>query len=169
MIAARTAAVVAAVSDVIIITGDSGVHQWGMYNHLVVMREPDKAGLDGAAATLRDHAISVGRPWLLLHADLPLISTDDVIALLTPLQAGRAVIAPSHDGGTSGLGASGRIEFRYGTGSYHRHLRQLPTAAVVVRPGLGLDLDTVADLDGILRHRRGDWIRTILAAIDSPT
>ena len=168
-IAARTAAVVAEVGDAAIITGDAGVQQWATDLGLAVLREPDEAGLDGAAAALRDHAMEIGRPWLLLHADLPLISADDAIAVLRPLQAGEAVIAPSRDGGTSALGALGKVDFRYGPGSYHRHLRQMPAAAVVVRPGLVFDLDTVADLDRILRHPRGDWIRTVLAAIDSPT
>ena len=86
-------------------------------------------------------------------------------------QGGRwlEVIAPSHDGGTSALGATGHLDFHYGVGSFHRHLRQAPRAAVIVRPGLAFDLDTVDDLDAVLRHPRGNWIEMLLAAIDSPT
>ena len=169
-IAARTAAVVAAAeAEVVIVTGDSGVRRWATSLELDTIAERDGAGLDGAAAALRDHALGMGRPWLVLHADLPLISIAEVAAVIEPLRRGRPVIAPSHDGGTSALGGAGHIDFHYGTSSFHRHLRKAPTAAVIVSPGLAFDLDTVGDLDGILRHPRGIWIKQLLAAIDSPT
>ncbi len=169
-IAASTASVVAAAGgEVVIVTGDAGVRGWATNLGLGTVTEPKGAGLDGAAAALRDHAVGRGRSWLVLHADLPLIGEADAAALLQPLGTGRPVVAPSHDGGTSAIGSRGLIEFRYGNGSYHRHLRQMPAAAVVVRPGLAFDLDTVADLDGILRHPGGKWIRELLAAIDSPS
>lgn len=173
-IAARTAAtVIGAGGEVVIVTGDSGVRRWaatlGIGLNVGTIRERQGAGLDGAATALRDHALDLGRPWLLVHADLPLISVKDIEAVLRPIHDGIAVIAPSHDGGTSVLGGHGRVEFRYGVGSYHRHLRQMPAATVIVRPGLTFDLDTVDDLDLILRHPRGIWIEELLTAIDSPT
>lgn len=167
-IAARTAAAVTATGvEVVIVTGDSGVRRWATDLGLGTVAEPAGAGLNGAAAALRDHAIGAGRPWLVMHADLPLISRAEVGAVLESLRAGGTVIAPSHDGGTSALGGLGHVDFRYGIGSFQRHLRQVPTAAVIVRPGLAFDLDTVDDLDGMLRHPRGDWIKRLLAAIDS--
>lgn len=168
-IAARTAETVAAADgQVVIVTGDAGVRQWATGLALGTVSEWEGGGLDGAAGALRDHAIAAGRPWLVLHADLPLISVGEIAAVLQALRAGRAVIAPSHDGGTSALGGVGDIDFRYGIASYHRHLRQVPTADVIVCPGLALDLDTVGDLDAVLRHPRGDWIKRLLSAIDSP-
>lgn len=169
-IAAHTAAVVAAAAaEVFIVAGDSGVRRWAAGLGLGTIAEPDAGGLDGAAAALRDRAIGSGRAWLVLHADLPLISDGEMRAVLDPLRAGRAVIAPSHDGGTSAFGATGPLDFHYGIGSFHRHFRQVPTGAVVVRPGLAFDLDTVDDLDAVLRHPRGKWIERLLTAIDSPT
>ena len=168
-IAARTAAAVAdAAAEVVIVTGDAGVRRWAAKLGLDTIAEPDAGGLNEASAALRDHAIANGRTWLVLHADLPLISEGEMRAVLEPLHDGTAVVAPSHDGGTSALGGTGRLDFRYGVGSFHRHLRQVPTAAVVVRPGLAFDLDTVDDLDAVLRHPRGKWIERLLTAIDSP-
>jgi 2-phospho-L-lactate guanylyltransferase len=169
-IAARTAAAAAGAGvEVIIVTGDSGVRRWAGDLGLRTIAEPEGTGLNGAAAALRDQAIRAGRSWLVIHADLPLISPTEVGAMLEPLRNGGTVIAPSHDGGTSALGGFGHVDFRYGIGSFQRHLRQVPTAAVIVRPGLAFDLDTVEDLDGILGHPHGDWIKRLLAAIDSPT
>jgi 2-phospho-L-lactate guanylyltransferase (CobY/MobA/RfbA family) len=112
-IAARTAATVAdAAADVVIIAGDSGVRRWAANLELETIGEPDAGGLNGAAAALRDHAISGGRAWMVLHADLPLISDGEMRAVLEPLRAGAAVVAPSHDGGTSALGGTGRLDFR---------------------------------------------------------
>ena len=169
-IAARTAAAVAAAGvEVVVVTGDPGVRRWAGDLGLESIAEPEGTGLNGAAAALRDHAIGAGRSWLVIHADLPLVSSTEVGAMLEPLRNGKTVIAPSHDGGTSALGGSGQFDFRYGIGSFQRHLRQVPTATVIVRAGLAFDLDTVEDLDGILGHPRGDWIKRLLAAIDSPT
>lgn len=168
-IAARTAAVAAAAgAEVVIVTGDAGVRRWAAGLELGTLTEPDGAGLDGAASALCDHAVGLGRLWLVLHADLPLVTEDEVAAILRPLRNGAAVIAPSYDGGTSAIGGAGRIAFSYGIGSFHRHLRRLAPASVIVRPGLAFDLDTVADLDDVLRHARGQWIKRLLAAIDSP-
>lgn len=168
-IAARTAAMAQlAEVDVVIVTGDDGVGHWSGNLGLSTIREgAPGSGLNGAARALRNYAHSMGQPWLLLHADLPLIQPPDIAALVGPLLAGTGVISPSYDGGTSALGNAAEAIFSYGAGSYHRHLRSLTDATVVVRPGLAFDLDTAADLGEISRHRDGEWILGLLAAIDS--
>ncbi|MCP3975216.1 MAG: NTP transferase domain-containing protein [bacterium] len=169
-VARRTALVASATgATVVFVTGDSGVRRWAEsygYPTLAESRS-NRSGLDGAASAVRDHAMELGRPWLVLHADLPLISVNDISALLEPLTSGRPVIAPSYDGGTAALGGHRFVEFAYGSGSYRRHLREVPNAAVIVRPGLAHDLDTVADLDEIVTRPGGQWINQLLATIDS--
>ena len=168
-IAARTAAAAAAAgAAVVIVTGDAGVRRWASGLGHEVVDESPRSGLDAAAAALVEHARSRARPWVVLHADLPLITRRDVGALLDGLASGRAVIAPSRDGGSSAVGGREPIRFAYGPGSFHRHHRQLPAAAVVVRPGLAWDLDTVSDLDLMLRLPGAAWLRELLAAIGSP-
>lgn len=141
-IAARTVGVAAEVAETVVVTGDAGVASWASSLGVdAVIEEP--GGLDGAAAALV--AAARGRPWLLVHADLPRLGADDLSAVLDGLDAAGDVLAPSWDGGTSAMGGRGPKAFSYGPGSFHAHLRATPSAAVVVRPGLALDLDTPAD------------------------
>ena len=103
-------------------------------------------GLDGAARAVVGAAHG---PWAVLHADLPLLHHDDLgVALAAADEVGWA-IAPSSDGGTSFLAGIGDFPFSYGSGSFHRHLAAHPGAAVVVRRGLAVDLDTPADLAAV--------------------
>ena len=80
-----------------------------------------------------------GKRLLVIHADLPAISA-----------AGETVaIAPDrHGAGTNAIAltdASG-FPFAFGPESFKRHREAAPKARIVERPGLGLDIDTPADL-----------------------
>ena len=171
-IAAHTLQTVAvAGGDAVVISGDSGVRSWAAEIGFSSEGEgPPGTGLDGAVTALQKRAMAERRPWLVVHADLPLLYPADVGLVLEHLAEASAVIAPSHDGGTSALGAYGPVVPSYGTGSYQRHLRslsQLPDVRTVCRPGLAFDLDTVADLDMLSAAERASWIRNELEAIDS--
>jgi len=172
-IAAHTLRTVAeAGADVVVVTGDEGVASWAAGLGVGTLSEGPLGGLDAAVAALQDVALGSPRrrPWLALHADLPMLIPEDVLALVAALSATSAVIAPSHDGGTSALGAARRMATRYGTASYHHHLRRLqlgPDGRVITRPGLAFDLDTVDDLDLMTGYRRAGWLRDRVAAIDS--
>jgi 2-phospho-L-lactate guanylyltransferase (CobY/MobA/RfbA family) len=52
--------------------------------------------------------------------------------------------------------------FRYGPGSFRRHLALYPEAAIVVRLGLLHDVDTYADLDSARNHPRGAWLTGVI-------
>ena len=95
------------------------------------------------------------RGVLVLPADLPLISREDVLTLI-----GRAaeppvvVIAPDrHEKGTNALliSPSGLIEYDFGEDSFQRHCEQVKKAGarleIVNLPTLGLDLDLPEDLE----------------------
>ena len=92
---------------------------------------------------------------LILPADLPLITPDDIRALI-----GRAgeppavVIAPDRHGtGTNALliSPSGLIEYDFGENSFQRHCERARAAGarleIVNLPSLGLDLDLPEDLE----------------------
>ncbi len=169
-IASRTVAIArAAGADVWVVTADSAVASWARRQGVGVLVESPGPGLglNRAAAAVMDYAGRRNRPWLVLHADLPLLAPTDVTAVLEPMAAGRAVISPSHDGGTAAVGAAHPVAVDYGPGSFHRHLRILQGAQVVIRPGLAFDLDTVADLDALISSEAGAWLRDAIAAIDS--
>jgi len=166
-IAARTAALVAdAAGDVVIVTGDPGVARWAeaLGHDIVDERTAEGHGLDRAARAVAAYATRLGRPWAIVHADLPLVSLADLTAVF---EAGlhHGAVAPSYDGGTNVLAHRGDdIQFAYGPGSFHRHVSAAPGAAVVVRPGLALDLDTPEDLAHITRLPQGAWLADLLGA-----
>jgi 2-phospho-L-lactate guanylyltransferase len=91
---------------------------------------------------------------LILPADLPLLTREDVIALIE--RAGDppvVVIAPDrHEKGTNALliSPSGLIEYDFGENSFRRHCERAREAGarleIVDLPSLGLDLDLPEDL-----------------------
>ncbi len=159
-IAARTTGEARATgARVAIVTGDQGVARWARQLGAEVVREsPDYGpGLNGAAAAAAASADRDGSDWLILHADLPLISRSDLETAIGRHRPGCYVIAPSYDGGTALLMGTGTFAFSYGPGSFHRHLKTAGTAGdVVVRTGLALDLDTPRDLEAARAHGMTD-------------
>ncbi len=141
-IAARTIRVASRVGSPAVVTGDDAVAEWAAAHGAGVIRE-QPGGLDGAASAIV--ADADGRPWMVLHADLPRVCPDDLRRAADALSSVPAVLAPSWDGGTSLFGGTGPARFSYGPGSFHRHLRGSPGALVLVRRGLALDLDTPSD------------------------
>lgn len=140
--------------QVAVVTGDKGVAAWAEATGVEVLAEQSGfgPGLNGAAATAAAAAERRGSAWLILHADLPLVTTADLQTAIGRHAPGDYVIAPSYDGGTSLLMGSGSFAFAYGSGSFHRHLQEAGGAEVVVRTGLALDLDTPRDLAAVRAH-----------------
>lgn len=99
--------------------------------------------------------IHATRGVLILPADLPLISREDVLTLIG--KAGEppvVVIAPDRHGrGTNALliSPSGLIEYDFGENSFQRHCERAKEAGarleIVDLPSLGLDLDLPEDLE----------------------
>ena len=99
-------------------------------------------------------AVAVSGPRLVIHADLPLVTPDDVEALLAAAQGGAAIAPDRHGTGVNALAldAGVSLEFRFGPGSLARHQEQAGGGlAVVARQGLALDIDTPDDLAEAVR------------------
>ena len=112
-------------------------------------------GLNAGLEQARQEAIAEGVTTLvILHGDLPNLTTDDVAALLDALpQAGGVAIGPDRAGmGTNALALRppDAIAFSFGAGSFAAHVAEAEgvgtTLVEVHRPGLAFDLDTPADL-----------------------
>jgi 2-phospho-L-lactate guanylyltransferase (CobY/MobA/RfbA family) len=120
------------------------------------------AAVERALATVSD------APVLVVNADLPCLTEDDVRALLDAVPEDGLVVAPAPDGTTNALGLSrpGLFAALYGPGSaeeFRSHASQLGVpSTVVVRPGLQDDVDTPADLER-LADRVGPHTRAALA------
>lgn len=134
----------------IVVTADPEVASWATGMGFPPVPDPGE-GLDVAAATGVEWALRSRSRWVVLHADLPLLSTDDLLALIDSTED---VIAPSADGGTSALTSTRPIEFSYGPGSFHRHLPRLARPRIVTRLGLLHDVDSPSDLTSAKGHPR---------------
>ena len=134
-----------------VVSSDPVVTAWSAAHVEQVVPEPSVGGLDAAALA---GVSAVPEPWMVVHADLPSLISEDV-AVAALLADRTTVIAPSRDGGTSLIGSNGEPRpFRYGPGSFRRHLSAAcGQATILVRPGLALDLDRPWDL--ISLHRLG--------------
>jgi len=111
----------------------------------------DPGGGQGAAVAAALREIGTG-PVLVVNADLPSLTSEDLLALAEGTPDPGMAIAPAVDGTTNALGLSDVTLFEplYGQGSaarFRAHARGMGLAAVdVVRPGLRDDVDTLADL-----------------------
>ena len=120
---------------------------------VIIVREQGQ-DLNGALSQAAQVAIAQGaEAVLVLPADLPLLTADDIrqLYLLGQAQTG-IVITRSPDGGTNALlvRPPGAIEFAFGPASFARHTQLAQSAGVLVQtytsPTLALDVDWPEDL-----------------------
>ncbi|MGH8913019.1 MAG: DUF2064 domain-containing protein [Acidimicrobiia bacterium] len=144
----------------VLVAGDAEVAGWAIRLGFPSIPDPGR-GLDHAAAAGVAWADASGSKWLVLHADLPLLTGDELEDVDRALADTGWVIAPSADGGTSALGGSGEAAFCYGAGSFRHHLGRFPMARIVSRLGLLHDVDSFDDFESARRHPRGLWLDRI--------
>lgn len=105
-------------------------------------------GLNKELNAARDQLGKV--PFVVIHADLPCLTKQDVESLLAAAGSNGAAFAPDRHGcGTNAVAiADGRpFHFAFGPDSFVAHRQQRPDAAIIECAGLGFDVDTPADLD----------------------
>ncbi len=105
----------------------------------------------GLNAELVDLAARIHGPLLVIHGDLPLVSAEDVSALIKAAEAAGSAIAPDRHGqGTNALALTivpADFAFAFGPDSFALHKQRLgDTLAIVERGGLACDIDTPNDL-----------------------
>lgn len=122
-------------------------------------QDPDAPGLNAAIDVGRDWAMGrAAAALLILFGDLPLLSRDDVRAMVET--AGPVVLAGDRHGtGTNGMllrldGAGAGFRFRFGAGSLGRHVAEAERlglgTTIVNSVGTAIDLDTPEDLRLVL-------------------
>jgi len=110
------------------------------------------ASLEFATRFAREHGAS---STLALPADLPLVTAQDIQALVgsAPAEACIVIAPDRRQEGTNALltRPPGIIPYRFGTGSFSRHLRQARQRGIRVeicrREGFALDIDLPEDLE----------------------
>lgn len=90
---------------------------------------------------------------LIVHADLPRLRAEEMVALIEASRVAEVAIAPDRwERGTNALCLTWqcRLRFEFGPGSFLRHMSQMAergiSPAVLRLPGLAFDLDEPADL-----------------------
>jgi len=134
----------------------------------VVTDTPGRADLNRVLAEAT-RAVGAGHDVLIVAADLPRLTPEDVDAALA--MDGEVVVAPTNAGGTGGLlrRPGGRIGTRYGPSSAIRH-RQLALAAgcrvgTVERDGFRHDVDTWTDLVALHEVEVGTATAAVLPSV----
>jgi len=122
---------------------------------------PDEFGDLNAALAAAFRALRADNlPAAYIPADLPLLSSEDVDALLVESRYGDALtLCPALDGGTNAIVVPPSAVFNplLGVDSFRRHMRRArklglePRVALI--PGFERDLDTIEDLRICLRAR----------------
>lgn len=129
-----------------------------------VVWEPETSDINVAAGLASDWACEIGATSLLvLHADIPVLTEDELAQVLEAGRRADVVIAASRDGGTNALLVSppDAMQFRFGQGSAAAHETAAKSAGRTVQrlslPHLSRDLDRPEDLAQALgeRHREG--------------
>lgn len=167
-LARRTAdAASAAGASPLILSADDAVSEWATRQGYDVLFD-EGSSLDAAA-----HAATLfadDEPWVICHADLPLLRSEDIAQAIDRMIPGTWILAPSSDGGTSLIGGVGRFDFAFGPGSFHRHLARLAGRSVHVMTSLGtlLDLDLPADFVAAAHHPRGTWLNSVAPIRSDP-
>jgi 2-phospho-L-lactate/phosphoenolpyruvate guanylyltransferase len=114
-----------------------------------------ESGLNAALNQAREWALSHGaQAILVLPADLPLLTPNDITSMLNLLREPRSVvIAPdAHGEGTNMLlvRPPDAIHFAFGQASFYEHCAQAETSLLALHiyrsPTVAFDLDTPADL-----------------------
>ena len=145
----RTASCCGAVEKVVVVSPECD----GLDDTVVRVRDSG-IGLNHAFELAREEARTAGAAEIvLLPADLPRLTVEDLELLVSAGRASGLAIAPDRRGtGTNGLylRADSKFEFRFGTGSLAAHLaaarRDGIEPAIVHRLGLQEDVDAPTDL-----------------------
>ena len=152
----KTLADLKEVEEVLVISRDPQALTIARHNGARTVREDGQPSLNTALkrATVVAQLYTTGAV-LVLPADLPLVTREDVLTLIErAAEPPVVVIAPDrHEKGTNALliSPSGLIEYDFGENSFQRHCQRAKDAGarleIVNLPSLGLDLDLPEDLE----------------------
>jgi 2-phospho-L-lactate guanylyltransferase len=118
-----------------------------------------RAGLDAAVAS------GLPAPYVVVNADLPCVTTRDLLALIGAVPEHGLALAPAADGTTNAIALSDEALFApvYGPGSAERFAALAPSTRLEA-PNLMDDVDMPGDL-ARLERRLGDSTRRVLASL----
>lgn len=162
------------VDSVLVVTGDPEVIETARKFKAHVVLEPVNEGHTAAVTLAQRHLISEGAEgFLTIPGDVPLATPDEIATVIhTAPPAPSATFVPSRTGlGTNGvlLVPPDLLQLQFGEPSFSNHLEVARAHGleprVRVLPGLGLDIDTAADLQIFLSQGGRTKTATLLSQI----
>lgn len=150
----------AKVPGVTIVSGDIFASKQAKARKFSILLDDTEAGETAAIELATAYCRNLETPFnVVFPADIPLITSTEVRALLALMPERGVVIAPASDRrGTNGIlrRPNDLIPLRFGNDSFEPHLSAArATGSYVVIadfPGIGLDIDTSGDLDALMRQ-----------------
>ena len=147
--------------DVAVVTGDGAAREMARSRGFDVIEDREYAGETQAIAAATSVAVAWGAAsTIVIPADMPLVSADELTAVLNALPAWPAsgsVLVPAADGrGTNAVlrRPADLFPLRFGNDSFQPHWRAAQSTGCPCRvlklPGIGLDIDGPADLAALL-------------------
>jgi 2-phospho-L-lactate guanylyltransferase len=146
-------------AGIIVVTGDAGATAMAEAAGALVLPDLENAGISAAAEMAARHLVREGRGgMLLIPADVPLVTSEDIDAIVSAHRAAPSVtlVPASVDGGTNALACSppDAIGFRFGADSFRLHqkaARERGIAATVLELArVGRDIDRPEDIAAFL-------------------
>jgi 2-phospho-L-lactate guanylyltransferase (CobY/MobA/RfbA family) len=139
-----------------VVSSSEEVISWTQMIGVESLPDPGE-GLSAAAASVV--ASMNETPWIVMHADLPLVSSPALHTIVEASVQG-TVLVPSSDGGTNAIASKGPFAFAFGPGSFQRHFATVPKAAVIPSPELSIDIDTPLQLSVFPEVLRASSLRS---------
>lgn len=147
----------------LVVTGDPDVKDLAKRHGAQTYDDKDCQGLNAAVRAGIAHCKGLGADGVMIvHGDAPLATASEFEQVLNShaiaAQSGPAVtIAPARDlGGTNCMAVSPPdvLHLNYGEGSYRKHMDEAADKGISAHtlnlPGIGLDIDTRADLEALV-------------------
>lgn len=143
-----------------IVTKDEQAIRMAIEGGAFVIRESENRGETEAVAMATDVMMSRGvQTMLVVPGDIPLMTREDVEAMIQAGRSADVVLVPAHDErGTNAvlLSPPNILPLRFGYDSFHPHLESAQRRGLRTRilrlPNIALDIDTPADLAAL-----ADW------------
>jgi 2-phospho-L-lactate guanylyltransferase len=143
---------------VTVVTPDAWAAHEAKARNFTVLEDNSQSGETAAIELATSFCLSAGTPFsVVFPADIPLITSDEVRAVLAALPSRGCVVVPAGDGrGTNGIlrRPADLIPLRFGNDSLLPHIgaARATGCEVIVRdlPGIALDVDRPSDLVALL-------------------
>lgn len=145
------------VDNIIIISADDDVLNYGKSLNLKTLKETENSNLNKALKQAMDYCKSKAKKVIILPSDVPLIGKTNIKMLIDSSKSLDFIIVPSKGGGTNAIIMKpGAIRTKFGDFSYKEHVnaadRKNLNPQVHDSFFMALDVNTTEDLGEIMVH-----------------